>query len=71
MNAIPAIFYKGPHFNICSNAAKFACVKCKAEISMEECFQDRAATMELKKATLQCISPGCSWQGSSEEYLVS
>jgi hypothetical protein len=54
----------------CSDGYMFICPLCEAEVSVTECFRDRAVTMELKKATIQCTSPDCPWQGRSDEYKV-
>ncbi len=54
----------------CRNVAAFKCVKCKTDVYVDDCFKDRAVTNDLRKATLECISPGCSWKGSSNEYQV-
>ena len=46
------------------------CPLCQTDFLLEECFRDRAATMELRKAILKCDSPGCPWEGKSEKYEV-
>ena len=38
---------------------------------MEDCFRDRAVTLDLMKATIQCTSPDCPWKGKSEEFKVN
>ena len=38
---------------------------------VSKCFRDRAVTLELKKATIQCTSPDCPWKGKSEEFKVN
>jgi hypothetical protein len=40
------------------------------EVLVVECFRDRAVTIELKNATIQCTSPACPWQGRSDKYKV-
>lgn len=38
---------------------------------MTDCFRDRAVSMEMKVASIQCTSLHCPWQGRSVEYEVS
>jgi hypothetical protein len=54
----------------CSAGSMFICPLCETEVSVAECFRDKAFTMEFKKATIQCTSPACPWEGKSDEYKV-
>ena len=57
--------------NACSSkSGSFPCPLCKSKHLLSECFRDRAVTMELKKATIQCTSPDCPWEGRSEDFKV-
>ena len=53
-----------------SKSGSFPCPLCKSEYLLSECFRDRAFSMELEKATIQCTSPDCSWEGKSEDFKV-
>ena len=53
-----------------SNKTKIICPRCQTDFLLSDCFRDIAATMELKKAIIQCESPGCPWEGKSERYVV-
>ena len=54
-----------------SNGKEFKCSQCEADIVVSKCFRDRAVTMELKKATIQCTSSDCPWKGKSGEFKVN
>ena len=47
------------------------CPKCGEEISLDDCFKDKAAENELKTATIKCTNQDCPWEGSSKFYKVS
>ena len=59
-------------FMQCSSkkSGSFTCSLCKSEHLLSECFRDRAVSMELEKATIQCTSPACSWEGRSGDFKV-
>ena len=64
------------HYNINNNYASskkatLKCPKCAEEISLDECFKDKAAENELKTATIKCTNQGCPWQGPGRFYMVS
>ena len=48
----------------------FNCPKCSEEISLDECFKDKAAENELKTATIKCINQDCPWEGLGKFYMV-
>lgn len=55
----------------CSNTeTKIACVKCGEEISLDDCFKDRAAENELKTVTIRCANQDCPWEGPGQFYKV-
>ena len=47
-----------------------ACPKCGEEISLNDCFKDKAAENELKTATIKCTNQDCPWEGPSQFYKV-
>ena len=47
-----------------------ACPKCGEEISLNDCFKDKAAENELKTATIKCTNQDCPWEGPSQSYKV-
>ena len=47
------------------------CPKCAEEISLDECFKDKAAEKELKTTTIMCTNRGCSWEGLGQFFMVS
>ena len=49
----------------------FNCPKCGEEISLDECFKDKAAENELKTATIKCTNQDCPWEGPGKFYMVS
>ena len=51
--------------------AVVVCPKCREEISLEECFKDKAVENELKTATIKCTNQDCPWEGPGEFYKVS
>ena len=53
-----------------SKSGSFPCPLCKSETPLSGCFRDRAVSMELKKATIKCTSPDCSWEGRSDDCKV-
>ena len=53
-----------------SGVPVFICPLCESEVLLEQCFRDKAVTMDLKKATITCTSHGCPWEGRSEDYKV-
>ena len=57
---------------ICYSSKKtiFNCPKCSEEISLDECFKDKAAENELKTATIKCTNQDCSWEGLGKFYMV-
>ena len=57
-------------FSSYSKSSEFKCQLCETEVQVSECFRDRAVTLDLNKATIQCTSPGCPWKGKSEEFKV-
>ena len=46
------------------------CPKCGEEISLDDCFKDKAAENELKSATLECTNQDCPWEGFGKYYMV-
>lgn len=46
------------------------CPKCGEEISLDDCFKDKAAENELKSATIKCANQNCPWEGPSKFYKV-
>ena len=56
---------------VCSKKVNFNCPKCAEEISLDECFKDKAAENELKTATIKCTNQGCPWEGSGKFFMVS
>jgi hypothetical protein len=48
----------------------FKCPKCSEEISLDECFKDKAAENELKTATIKCTNQDCPWEGPGKFYMV-
>ena len=50
----------------------FNCPKCSEfeEISLDECFKDKAAENELKTATIMCSNQDCPWEGPGKFYMV-
>ena len=46
------------------------CPKCGEEISLDECFKDRAAENELKTTTIKCTNQDCPWEGPGKFYKV-
>ena len=48
----------------------FKCPLCKEQLLLSKCFRDRAFSMELEKATIQCTSPDCPWEGKSAIFKV-
>ena len=55
---------------VCSKKTIFNCPKCSEEISLDECFKDKAAENELKTATVKCTNQDCSWEGLGKFYMV-
>ena len=35
-----------------------------------QCFHDKAAEIEVAKATVSCSGPGCAWKGPCIQYQV-
>ena len=56
---------------VCSKKVNFNCPKCAEEISLNECFKDKAAENELKTATIKCTNQDCPWEGPGKFYVVS
>ena len=56
---------------VCSKKLNFNCPKCAEEISLDECFKDKAAENELKTATIKCTNQDCPWEGPGKFYVVS
>ena len=48
-----------------------SCPKCGEEISLDDCFKDKAVENELKTATIKCINQDCPWEGSGQYYKVA
>ena len=48
----------------------FSCPKCGDDISLDDCFKDKAAENELKSATIKCINQDCPWEGPGKFYKV-
>ena len=57
--------------NHCRKKLIFACPKCGEEISLDECFKDKAAENELKSATIKCTNQSCPWEGPGKFYKVA
>ena len=55
---------------ICSKKTRKACPKCGEEISLNECFKDKAAENELKAASIKCTNKDCPWEGLGRFYKV-
>ena len=53
-----------------SKRLQIACTKCGEEISLDDCFKDKAAENELKTATIKCTNQECPWEGPSKFYKV-
>ena len=53
-----------------SKTLNMACPKCGEEISLDECFKDKAAENELKSTTIKCVNQDCPWEGPSNFYKV-
>ena len=49
----------------------FSCPKCGDDISLDDCFKDKAAENELKSATIKCINQDCPWEGPGKFYMVN
>ena len=58
-------------FGCCRKKFIFACPKCGEEISLDECFKDKAAENELKSATIKCTNQNCPWEGPGKFYKVA
>ena len=54
----------------CSKKTRKTCPKCGEEISLNECFKDKAAENELKAATIKCTNQDCPWEGLGRFYKV-
>lgn len=53
---------------ISDGLTEFRCSLCATEVLVTDCFRDRAVSMEMKVASIQCTSLHCPWQGRSVEY---
>ena len=53
-----------------SNKLRISCPKCGEEVSLNECFKDKAAERELKTAIIKCINQDCPWEGPGKFYKV-
>lgn len=58
------------HVFICSKKLTIDCPKCGDDISLDDCFKDKAAENELKTAIIRCINQDCPWEGPSKFYMV-
>ena len=54
----------------CSKKTIINCPKCGEEISLDDCFKDKAAENELKSATIKCTNQDCPWEGPGKFYMV-
>ena len=54
-----------------SGKTNITCLRCGEEISLEECFKDRAAENELKTAIIKCANQDCPWEGPGQYYKVN
>ena len=54
----------------CSKKSTIDCPKCGEEISLNDCFKDKAAENELKTAIIKCTNQNCPWEGPSKFYTV-
>ena len=59
------------NFSISNKSGLITCPKCGEEISLDDCFKDKAAENELKSATIKCTNQDCPWEGPSKFYKVS
>ena len=55
----------------CRKKLRIPCPKCGEEISLDECFKDKAAENELKTATIKCTNQDCPWEGPGKYYKVN
>ena len=53
-----------------SKKSSIDCPRCGEEISLDDCFKDKAAEIELKSATIKCTNQDCPWEGPSKFYMV-
>ena len=56
--------------SFCSKKSTIDCPKCREEISLNDCFKDKAAENELRTATIRCTNQDCPWEGPSKFYMV-
>ena len=72
-NIIVTIDYLLNYNIVCLSHRKkltLVCPKCGEDISLDECFKDRAAENELQTATIKCINQDCPWEGPGKLYKV-
>ena len=60
-----------PH--VCSKKTLIPGPKCSEEISLDECFEDKAAENELKTAmaTIKCTNQDSPWEDPGQLLMVS
>ena len=57
---------------VCSKkTVTLKCPKCAEEISLDECFKDKAAENELKTTIIRCTNQDCLWEGPEQFFMVS
>ena len=55
----------------CRKKLIISCPKCGEEISLDDCFKDKAVENELKTAIIKCTNQDCPWEGPGQYYKVA